>query len=113
LRTLSEWLAHQERVHPQSIDLGLERLTRVLERLEWRQPRVPVVTIAGTNGKGSVAAYCTAILAAAGLKVGTFTSPHLRDYRERIRIQDSWVSAESLVRAFERIEGACAGGRER
>ena len=112
MRTLSEWLAHQERVHPQSIDLGLERLTRVLERLEWRQPGVPVVTIAGTNGKGSVAAYCTAILAAAGLKVGTFTSPHLRDYRERIRIQDSWVSAESLVRAFERIEGACAGGRE-
>jgi dihydrofolate synthase/folylpolyglutamate synthase len=109
LRTLSEWLAHQERVHPQSIDLGLGRLARVLERLRWTQPRVPVITIAGTNGKGSVAAYCTSILAAAGLKVGTFTSPHLRDYRERIRVQERWASAESLAWAFERIESACMG----
>ncbi len=108
MRTLSEWLAHQERVHPQSIDLGLGRLSRVLERLGWRRPRVPVITVAGTNGKGSVAAYSSAILAAAGLKVGTFTSPHLRDYRERIRIGDSWISAQSLVWAFERIESACA-----
>jgi dihydrofolate synthase/folylpolyglutamate synthase len=109
LRTLSEWLAHQERVHPQSIDLGLGRLTRVLERLRWTQPKVPVITIAGTNGKGSVAAYCTSILAAAGFKVGTFTSPHLRDYRERIRVQDGWASAESLAWAFDRIESACVG----
>jgi dihydrofolate synthase/folylpolyglutamate synthase len=112
LRTLSEWLAHQERVHPQSIDLGLARLSRVLERLHWTQPRVPVITIAGTNGKGSVAAYCGSILAAAGLEVGTFTSPHLKDYRERIRVQDSWVSAESLGWAFERIESACSGAGE-
>ena len=109
MRTLSEWLAHQERVHPQSIDLGLGRLARVLERLRWTQPRVPVITIAGTNGKGSVAAYCTSILAAAGLKVGTFTSPHLRDYRERIRVQERWASADSLAWAFDRIESACMG----
>ena len=109
MRTLSEWLAHQERVHPQSIDLGLGRLARVLERLRWTQPRVPVITIAGTNGKGSVAAYCTSILAAAGLKVGTFTSPHLRDYRERIRVQERWASADSLAWAFDRIERACMG----
>jgi dihydrofolate synthase/folylpolyglutamate synthase len=109
LRTLSEWLAHQERVHPQSIDLGLGRLARVLERLRWTQPRVPVITIAGTNGKGSVAAYCTSILTAAGLKVGTFTSPHLRDYRERIRVQERWASADSLAWAFDRIERACMG----
>jgi dihydrofolate synthase/folylpolyglutamate synthase len=109
LRTLSEWLVHQERVHPQSIDLGLERLAQVLDRLHWSQPPVPVITIAGTNGKGSVAAYCTAILGAAGVKVGAFTSPHLRDYRERIRVQESWVSAETLVWAFERIENACTG----
>jgi dihydrofolate synthase/folylpolyglutamate synthase len=102
-------LAHQERVHPQSIDLGLERLRRVLERLQWRQPRVPVITVAGTNGKGSVAAYCTAMLGAAGLKVGTFTSPHLRDYRERVRIEDAWASADTLVWAFERIENARLG----
>jgi dihydrofolate synthase/folylpolyglutamate synthase len=109
LRTLSEWLAHQERVHPQSIDLGLGRLARVLERLRWTQPRVPVITIAGTNGKGSVAAYCTSILGAAGLQVGTFTSPHLRDYRERIRVQERWASADSLAWAFDRIESACMG----
>jgi dihydrofolate synthase/folylpolyglutamate synthase len=111
LRSLEEWLAHQERVHPQSIDLGLERLQRVLARMGWRQPSKPVVTIAGTNGKGSVAAYCTAILGAAGYGVGTFTSPHLRDYRERIRVRGALVSEAALVDAFERIEEACRADR--
>jgi dihydrofolate synthase/folylpolyglutamate synthase len=97
-------LAHQGQVHPQSIDLGLERLQRVLERLGWRQPSAPVIIVAGTNGKGSVSAYCTAMLAAAGYRVGTFTSPHLRDYRERIRVEDRAVSADALLWAFERIE---------
>jgi len=106
---LEEWLVHQERVHPQSIDLGLERLARVLERLGWVQPSVPVITVAGTNGKGSVAAYATSMLAAAGYRVGSFTSPHLRDYRERIRVHDAYVSADALCRAFERIENARSG----
>jgi dihydrofolate synthase / folylpolyglutamate synthase len=110
LRSLADWLTHQERVHPQSIDLGLERLERVLQRLDWRQPHVPVITIAGTNGKGSVAAYATAILQAAGYRVGTFTSPHLRDYRERIRTDGEKVDVAELLRAFERIEAACRGG---
>jgi dihydrofolate synthase/folylpolyglutamate synthase len=110
LRSLADWLAHQERVHPQSIDLGLERLERVLRRLDWRQPRVPVITIAGTNGKGSVAAYAAAILQAAGYRAGTFTSPHLRDYRERIRIDNEKVDVPELLQAFERIEAACRGG---
>jgi dihydrofolate synthase/folylpolyglutamate synthase len=110
LRSLADWLIHQERVHPQSIDLGLERLERVLRRLDWRQPHVPVITIAGTNGKGSVAAYATAILQAAGYRVGTFTSPHLRDYRERIRIDGEKVDVAALLAAFERIEAACRGG---
>jgi dihydrofolate synthase/folylpolyglutamate synthase len=104
--SLEQWLAHQSQVHPQAIDLGLERLRRVQERLGWRQPAIPVITVAGTNGKGSVSGYCAAILAAAGHRVGTFTSPHLRDYRERIRINDAEVSAEALVAAFERIEHA-------
>jgi dihydrofolate synthase / folylpolyglutamate synthase len=104
--SLEQWLAHQSQVHPQAIDLGLERLRRVQERLGWRQPTVPVITVAGTNGKGSVSGYCAAILGAAGYRVGTFTSPHLRDYRERIRIHDSEVSAQELVAAFERIENA-------
>jgi dihydrofolate synthase / folylpolyglutamate synthase len=110
LRSLADWLVHQERVHPQSIDLGLERLERVLGRLDWRQPPVPVISIAGTNGKGSVAAYATAILQASGYRVGTFTSPHLRDYRERIRIDNEKVDVAMLLRAFERIEAACLGG---
>ena len=106
LLSLDQWLAHQSQVHPQTIDLGLDRLRRVQERLGWRQPTVPVVTVAGTNGKGSVSGYCAAILTAAGYRVGTFTSPHLRDYRERIRIHDAVVGAEALVAAFERIESA-------
>src|ERR1700675_2525494 len=106
MSSLEEWLTYQTQVHPQSIDLGLDRLRLVLDRLEWRQPKVPVITIAGTNGKGSVSGYCAAIMAAAGLRVGTFTSPHLRDYRERIRIHDRLVSAAELVAAFERIEAA-------
>ena len=110
MRSLEEWLTHQERVHPQSIELGLERLERVLRRLDWRQPSVPVITIAGTNGKGSVAAHTTAILRAAGHRVGTFTSPHLRDYRERIRIDDEKVDVAPLLSAFERIEEACRPG---
>jgi dihydrofolate synthase/folylpolyglutamate synthase len=106
MRSLDEWLAYQTQVHPQAIDLGLDRLRVVLGRLGWRQPKVPVISVAGTNGKGSVSGYCAAIMAAAGHRVGTFTSPHLRDYRERIRIHDRLVSAEELVSAFERIEAA-------
>jgi dihydrofolate synthase / folylpolyglutamate synthase len=106
MSSLEQWLAYQAQVHPQAIDLGLDRLRQVLERLGWRQPTVPVITVAGTNGKGSVSAYCAAVMSAAGYRVGTFTSPHLRDYRERIRIHDAQVSAEELVSAFERIEAA-------
>jgi dihydrofolate synthase/folylpolyglutamate synthase len=111
-RSLEQWLDHQTTAHPQSIDLGLDRLKRVLDALDWHQPAVPVITVAGTNGKGSVAAYCTTILAAAGRRVGTFTSPHLRDYRERIRVHDRLVSDGELTGSFERIEAACnrAGG---
>lgn len=104
--SLEQWLAYQAQVHPQPIDLGLERLSQVLDRLQWRPPRAPVITVAGTNGKGSVTAYCTAILTAAGCRVGTFTSPHLRDYRERIHIHDRCVGSEELVRVFGRIEAA-------
>ena len=106
MRSLEQWLAYQTQVHPQIIDLGLDRLQVVLERLRWRQPQIPVITIAGTNGKGSVSAYCAAILGAAGFRVGTFTSPHLRDYRERIRVHDRLASTEELVMAFEKIEAA-------
>ena len=106
MRDLASWLLYQEQAYPRVIDLGLERLGSVLDRLHWQRPDVPVITIAGTNGKGSVGAYSAAILQAAGYSSGLFTSPHLRDYRERIRVGDSLVSAEALVSAFERIEAA-------
>jgi dihydrofolate synthase / folylpolyglutamate synthase len=106
MSSLEQWLAYQTQVHPQAIDLGLDRLRQVLERLGWRTPTVPVITVAGTNGKGSVSGYCASIMAAAGYRVGTFTSPHLRDYRERIRVHDRWVGEQELVSAFERIEAA-------
>ena len=90
-RSLDEWLAYQTSIHPQAIALGLDRLRIVLDALHWRQPNIPVITVAGTNGKGSVSGYCAAIMAAAGYRVGTFTSPHLRNYRERIRVDDRLV----------------------
>lgn len=103
---LEQRLLQQAQLHPQAIDLSLERSRCVLDRLGWRQPRVPVITVAGTNGKGSVAAYCTSMLSAAGYRVGTFTSPHLRDYRERIRIADRLVTEQELLWAFDRLDEA-------
>ncbi len=104
--TLEQWLAYQTQVYPRAIDLGLDRLNRVLANLEFRRPELPVVTVGGTNGKGSVVATTAAILTAAGYRVGVFTSPHLRDYRERIRLGDRLVDGDALVAVFERIERA-------
>ena len=106
MRSLEQWLAYQAQVHPQAIDLSLDRLYVVLGRLQWQQPNVPVITVAGTNGKGSVSSYCAATLSAAGFRVGTFTSPHLRDYQERIRIHDRLARGDELIAAFEKIEVA-------
>jgi dihydrofolate synthase/folylpolyglutamate synthase len=103
---LDEWLVYQAQVYPRAIDLSLGRVTEVLSRLKWRRPPLPVVTVGGTNGKGSVVADCAAILTAAGQRVGTFTSPHLRDYRERIRIANRDVEEAQLLAAFEHIEAA-------
>jgi dihydrofolate synthase/folylpolyglutamate synthase len=103
---LDDWLAWQESAHPRTIDLGLERVTRVLGRTGWRGTTQPVITVGGTNGKGSCVAMLEALLRAGGHRVGTFTSPHLLDYRERIRVDGRWVSDASLVAAFERIADA-------
>jgi dihydrofolate synthase / folylpolyglutamate synthase len=100
---LEDWLDWQQRLHPVGIDLGLERVARVMARTGWRRPDVPVITVGGTNGKGSTVALLDALLRAGGHRVGTFTSPHLVDYRERIRIDGAMVMAASLVGAFERI----------
>lgn len=104
--TLDEWLARLERLHPQEMDLGLERVRRVFDRLGARRPASKVVTVAGTNGKGSVVAALDAVLRAHGLKVGVTTSPHLHRFNERIVIAGREVSDEAIVDAFERIEAA-------
>ena len=104
--SLDEWLAYQSQLNPRAIDLGLDRLRAMLERLKWSRPTAAVITVAGTNGKGSVVTTCAAILAACGCKVGVFTSPHFRDYRERIRVNGALVETGALIGAFERIEAA-------
>jgi dihydrofolate synthase/folylpolyglutamate synthase len=103
---LEHWLEWQQRLHPATIELGLERVGRVLERTGWRRPAVPFITVGGTNGKGSCVALLDALLRAGGHRVVTFTSPHLVDYRERIRIDGAMVSEAALVTAFERIADA-------
>jgi dihydrofolate synthase/folylpolyglutamate synthase len=106
---LAEWLSWQETLHPKAIDLGLERLYRTLERLDWRTPACPVITVGGTNGKGSCVALLSSILTSAGYRVGTFTSPHLVRYNERIHVAGHEVADASLIDAFERIDQARGG----
>ena len=103
---LADWLAWQETLHPNAIDLGLDRLQRTLDRLGWQRPACPVITVAGTNGKGSCVALAARILREAGYRVGTFTSPHLLRYNERIAIDGVEVADEALIAAFERIDAA-------
>ena len=103
---LEQWLEWQQAVHPRAIDLGLERVARVLGRTGWGGFRQPVITVGGTNGKGSCVALLDSMLRAGGHRVGTFTSPHLVHYRERIRLDGEWISEASLVAAFERVADA-------
>lgn len=103
---LADWLSWQETLHPNAIDLGLDRLRRTLDKLEWRRPACPVITVGGTNGKGSSVALLARILTEAGRRVGTFTSPHLVEYNERITLAGQQVSDASLIAAFERIDAA-------
>jgi dihydrofolate synthase/folylpolyglutamate synthase len=105
-RTLAEWLAYQERVNVHSIELGLDRVRCVWQRMGAPAPATRVITVGGTNGKGSTVALLEAMLAAAGLRVGTFTSPHLLDYNERVRIDGTNAGDAALIAAFERIEAA-------
>ena len=106
MRTLAEWLSLQESVHPQSIDMGLERVSRVAEALGVAAPAFPAVTVAGTNGKGSVVAHLEAFLTALGARTGVFTSPHLIRYNARIRVGGSEVTDAELIEVFEQIEAA-------
>lgn len=105
---LSTWLQHLESLHPKGqagIELGLDRIRRVKERL-GQTPFCPLILVGGTNGKGSVCAYLEAMLDRAGYKVGCYTSPHLLRYTERVRIGGQEVAEDALCAAFARVEAA-------
>ena len=104
-RSLAEWLDYIERIHPKSIQLGLERVAKVRDML-GRSSSAAFFTVAGTNGKGSTCAMLEAILIAAGYRVGLYTSPHLLRYNERVRLDGVPLSDARLCAAFETIERA-------
>lgn len=103
---LSDWLSYLESIHPVEMDLGLDRVLLVLRKLLPSGPKGRVITVGGTNGKGSTVAALEALLLAAGETVGCYTSPHLLAYNERVRLNGHDVSDESLIRAFEQVEEA-------
>jgi dihydrofolate synthase/folylpolyglutamate synthase len=105
-QTLDEWLLWQEQLHPTQIELGLARVAQVWRQLRPQGLGCPVVSVAGTNGKGSSVALLDAILRAAGYRIGCYTSPHLRRYNERVRIDAKEVSDQTLCQAFERVDQA-------
>ena len=104
MNTLAERLERQERTHPSAIDLTLDRVREVARRLELLQPAARVITVAGTNGKGSTVAYLDAVLRAHGVRTGRFTSPHLRRYNERICVDGVEASDAALLESFDRID---------
>ena len=107
-RTLSEWLEYIERIHPKSIELGLGRVLEVKRRLAL-ELAATVVTVGGTNGKGSTCAMLESVLLAAGYGVGLYTSPHLLRYNERVRVNGVPVDDQCLCAAFARVESARQG----
>ncbi|MCE9633334.1 MAG: bifunctional tetrahydrofolate synthase/dihydrofolate synthase [Methylophilales bacterium] len=100
---LAGWLAYLEKLHPKSIAMGLERVNQVKQRLQL-DPDFTIITVAGTNGKGSTCAMLESMLLAAGYRVGCYTSPHLLDYNERVRVDCVEASDEELCRAFAAVE---------
>lgn len=104
---LSDWLAYLEQLHSTDIDLGLERLAVVDANLRrGRKPARFVITVAGTNGKGSTVCYLSTILQQAGYAVGVYSSPHMTDYRERVLVNGQMLSEQDHVAAFDAVERA-------
>ncbi|WP_166259852.1 bifunctional tetrahydrofolate synthase/dihydrofolate synthase [Marinobacter salicampi] len=104
--SLDDWLSYLEAVHPSEIDLGLDRVLTVLRRLMPGRPGARIITVGGTNGKGSTVACLEALLLRADRKVGAYTSPHLLRYNERIRINGRDVPDSAIIDAFVRIQAA-------
>lgn len=105
-RSFRAWIEHQLGLHPRGIDLGLDRVRAVARRLELRRPARTVLTVAGTNGKGSTVAFVEALARAHGLCVGCYTSPHLHRYTERLRIDGSESGEAEWLPAFAAVEAA-------
>ncbi len=104
--TLAAWLAWLEELHPSAIDLGLDRIGAVAARMGVARLRCPVITIAGTNGKGSCVAMLETLLSAGGHRVASYTSPHLLRYNERVRIAGREAGDDELCAAFDRVDRA-------
>ena len=105
METLADWLAHCEQLHAKNIELGLERVRAVADRLGLAFD-CPVITVAGTNGKGSTCAMLESILGHAGYRTGVYSSPHLIHFEERLRLSGESVKAEALLPHFEAVEQA-------
>jgi dihydrofolate synthase/folylpolyglutamate synthase len=105
-KTLIEWLDHIRTLHTLTIDYTLNRIATIAQKLELLSPGIPVITITGTNGKGSVVSTMEAILTASGYQVGSYTSPYLENYCEQIRLNQQWISETQLIDALTQIEEA-------
>ena len=105
-KSLADWLDQIQRQHPTAIDMGLDRVREVASRMALKRPARRVITVGGTNGKGSTVAFVEAIARAHGWKVGAYTSPHLLRYNERVRIDGAEVDDAALVAGFEAVEAA-------
>jgi dihydrofolate synthase / folylpolyglutamate synthase len=105
MNSLDSWLEHCERLHPHNIEMGLDRVRTVVERMALHFD-CPVITVAGTNGKGSTCAMLEACLLQAGYRTGVYTSPHLVHFQERCRIHGETVQPNDLLPHFERVEQA-------
>jgi dihydrofolate synthase/folylpolyglutamate synthase len=105
-RSLNDWLLYQESLHPNPIDLGLDRVRTVWQRLvaDDGELTCPIIVVGGTNGKGSTIAYIETIYNEAGYKTVVYTSPHIDKYNERVRITGTEATDEQLIEAFERID---------
>ena len=99
MNSLASWLAHCDRLHPKSIDMGLARVRTVVERMGLKFD-CPVITVAGTNGKGSTCAMLEACLLESGYRPGVYTSPHLVHFQERCRVHGETVLPEELLPHF-------------
>ncbi len=112
-QNLPDWLNHLERLHPVAIDMGLDRVRQVAQKMpDGLAMPCPVITVAGTNGKGSTCAMLEAILSQSGYRTALYTSPHLVDFEERCRLNGDLATAEQLCAAFEVVAHACEAAGE-